>query len=211
MLKKNNSKGFLVAVDGPNGVGKTTLIETIATELIAQDYNVYVTREPSKTDLGNYLRRYAECNAGISLACMVAADRYAHLQNEIIPALNNGKIVITDRYLLSSLILQAMDGVSTEFIMRVNSEIIAPDLQLAVFAAQETLQKRLSERTELTRFEEGFQSNSELLFMKKGLEVLKSEGIDILSIDNDSDLNGNVQTIVSYILGRCFHEKVLSS
>ena len=47
--------------------------------------------------------------------------------------------------------------------------------------------------------------------MKKGLEVLKSEGIDILSIDNDSDLNGNVQTIVSYILGRCFHEKVLSS
>lgn len=211
MMKKNNSKGFFVAVDGPNGVGKTTLIEKIAAELIAQNCNVCVTREPSKTDLGSYLRTYAESNTGISLACMVAADRYAHLEREIIPALNDGKIVITDRYLLSSLILQAMDGVSKEFIMRINSEIIAPDLQIAVFAAQETLQKRLSERTELTRFEEGFQSNNELLFMKQGLEVLKSEGINILSIDNDSDLNGNVHKVVSYILGRCSHEKILST
>lgn len=211
MLNKNNSNGFFVAVDGPNGVGKTTLIESIAAELIAQNCNVCITREPSKTELGSYLRKYAESNTGISLACMVAADRYAHLEKEIIPALNDGKIVITDRYLLSSLILQVMDGVSTDYIMRVNSEIIAPDLQLAVFADQNTLQKRLSERKELTRFEEGFQSKNELLFMKQGLEVLKSEGIDILSIDNDSDLNGNVHKVVSYILGRCFHEKILST
>lgn len=72
---------------------------------------------------------------------MVAADRYEHMTNEIIPALEEGQLVISDRYILSSLILQEMDGVSDTFVLTVNSEIIKPDLQLAVFADERVLQK----------------------------------------------------------------------
>lgn len=78
--------------------------------------------------MGNFLREFAEQHSGVSLACMVAADRYEHIINEIMPALGEGKIVISDRYILSSLILQEMDGVGTEFILNTNSEIIKPDL-----------------------------------------------------------------------------------
>ena len=153
MLEKKKSIGYFIAVDGPNGVGKSTLIAAIKNKLEILGYDVYVTREPTDTKLGNFLREFAEQHSGVSLACMVAADRYEHIINEIMPALGEGKIVISDRYILSSLILQEMDGVGTEFILNTNSEIIKPDLQLAVIADEKILQERLSERDVLTRFE----------------------------------------------------------
>lgn len=67
--------------------------------------------------------------------------------------LYDGNIVITDRYILSSLILQRMDGVNADYIMDLNALIIRPDLQVTIMADVGTLQKRLSDRAELTRFE----------------------------------------------------------
>lgn len=93
------------------------------------------------------------------------------------PALGEGKIVISDRYILSSLILQEMDGVGTEFILNTNSEIIKPDLQLAVIADEKILQERLSERDVLTRFEKENQSKRELDFMEKGVRELRKGSI----------------------------------
>lgn len=52
MFKDNDTKGFLVAIDGPNGVGKSTLIEEIKTKLEIENNEVYITREPTNTDLG---------------------------------------------------------------------------------------------------------------------------------------------------------------
>lgn len=67
--------------------------------------------------------------------------------------LEQRKVVITDRYILSSLILQGMDGVDTNFIMNINDEIIKPDVQAALVANESTIQSRLYERGKLTRFE----------------------------------------------------------
>ena len=122
------------------------------------------------------------------MACLVAADRYEHMTNEIIPALEEGQLVISDRYILSSLILQEMDGVSATFVLTVNSEIIKPDLQLAVFADERVLQKRLSERDTLTRFEKGNQSKSELDFMERGIIELRKYNIDVMNIYNNDNL-----------------------
>lgn len=85
MFKDNDTKGFLVAIDGPNGVGKSTLIEEIKTQLEIENNEVYITREPTNTDLGNFTRKFSEHHSGISLACLVAADRYEHILSEILP------------------------------------------------------------------------------------------------------------------------------
>lgn len=79
MLEKKKSIGYFIAVDGPNGVGKSTLIAAIKNKLEILGYDVYVTREPTDTKLGNFLREFAEQHSGVSLACMVAADRYEHV------------------------------------------------------------------------------------------------------------------------------------
>lgn len=200
MLEISGMEGFLLAVDGPNGAGKSTLIEAVKCKIESEGYNVYITREPTDTELGSFIRKFAESHSGISLACLVAADRYEHMINEIIPELKKGTLVITDRYILSSLILQEMDGVSDAFVLNLNSEIIKPDLQLAVYADEKVLQKRLSERDTLTRFEKGNQSNSELYYMEKGIKELEKKNTNVMHIDNNDNLEANVEKVVSYII-----------
>ena len=200
MRSRESNTGYFVAVDGPNGSGKTTLIKAIAGKLATMGYKVKVTVEPTDTELGKFVRKCAEEQTGLSIACMVTADRYEHIKNEIEPLLKAGNIVITDRYVLSSLILQRMDGVNVDYIMDLNSMIIRPDLQLAVSADTENLQKRLAERDELTRFERNNRSVEELHFMKKGVEILRENGITVLEINNDTDLDKNADGIVAYIV-----------
>ena len=163
MQSRTNNTGYFVAVDGPNGSGKTTVINAIAEKLGLMGYKVKVTREPTNSILGEF-------------ACMVTADRYEHIKNEIEPMLYDGNIVITDRYILSSLILQRMDGVNADYIMDLNALIIRPDLQVTIMADVGTLQKRLSDRAELTRFEKNNRSDEELYYMEKGIEILKKNG-----------------------------------
>lgn len=195
----NKYKGLLVALDGPNGAGKTTLINALKEELENNGYDICITNEPTETDLGKYVRKFAEEHEGISLACLVAGDRYEHLNNIIIPELEKGKIVITDRYILSSLILQEMDGVKTDYILTINGNIIKPDLQVAVYADENILHERLNQRNIITRFEKNNQSNVELYYMSKGIKTLQAEGVEVLQICNNTNIEKNVKTIISHI------------
>ena len=196
---KNDYKGVLVAFDGPNGSGKTTLVDKVKKVLVTHGYSVYATKEPTSTELGDYVRAFSEEHNGISLACMVACDRYEHLTNEVVPKLEDGLLVLTDRYILSSLILQGMDGVDIDYIMNINDKVIKPDLQIAVYADSKRIQERLCERDKLTRFERNNQSVEELVFMKKGINILNEEGVNSVEIWNNNDLDKNVDQIVSCI------------
>ena len=201
-MRKNSYDGKLVAIDGPNGVGKSTIIAAVAKKLqLLYAVDVFVTKEPTSTELGAFLRSFAEEEKGLGLACLVAADRYEHLKNEIIPMLEQRKVVITDRYILSSFILQGMDGVNTKFILDINDEIVKPDLQVALFAYEKTIQSRLGERENLTRFEKNNQSGCELKYMNLGIKILMDLKTNILNINNQCDLDSNVDKIVSAILG----------
>ena len=199
-MKKNTTKGFFVAIDGPNGVGKTTLLEEIEKIIKSKNVQLYKTKEPTNSILGKFIREISEEINGDTLACLVSADRYEHLKNEIIPELEKGKIVITDRYILSSLILQVMDGVKESFILNLNSKIIKPDLQLAIFAEEEIIQNRLKQRDKLTRFEKNNQSKKEINNMKKGIDKLRKLNVEVLCINNNDDLEYNANKIVDYII-----------
>lgn len=199
MMRKNQHRGMLIAIDGPNGSGKSTIIKKLKKELEQHKYQVYITREPTDSELGAFVREYAEKNTGVALACLVAADRYEHIKNEIIPHLKEGQIVLSDRYVLSSLILQGMDGVDLEFICEINRDILCPDLQIAVFADEEILQKRLLEREMLTRFEKDNQSEREIEYLKKGIEILRGYGVKVFCVENNSQLDNNVETLLNEI------------
>jgi dTMP kinase len=199
-MKKNEYGGLFVAFDGPNGVGKSTLIEQVQHGLINNGFEVCITKEPSETQLGNFTRQIAESLDGESLACLVAADRYYHLKQTIIPELEKDKIVITDRYILSSLILQCMDTVESSFVLAANSRVILPDIQIAVKADVEVIQSRLNDRDKLTRFERGHRSVDELAFMEKGEAILREKGVAIFDVKNSGNLQDTVSLIIKYIM-----------
>ncbi|PJM75777.1 dTMP kinase [Bifidobacterium simiarum] len=107
--------GLFVSFEGVDGVGKTTQVERLRQYLESRGRTVLVTREPGGTPLGATLRRLllrnvAEDAADIAPraeALIFAADRAQHVAETIRPALARGEVVITDRYLDSSLAYQA--------------------------------------------------------------------------------------------------------
>ncbi len=198
-MKKNNHKGLFIAFDGPNGVGKSTLIQHTRNALIENGIKVWTTKEPTNTPLGEFTRQIAETLGNESLTCLVAADRYQHLNCEILPLLEKEQVVITDRYILSSLILQRMDDVDVDLILSINSGIVLPDIQIVVKADQDIIQSRLNNREQLTRFELGQRTSEELFYLKEGVEILKNLGVEIIEIENSGDIYPNISYIVEYI------------
>lgn len=199
-MQANCYGGLFIAIDGPNGVGKSTLIERIGSVLRQNGIDVFLTKEPTSSALGIFTRQEAEKIEYNSLACLVAADRYDHLDNVIIPHLKKGQVVISDRYVLSSLVLQRMDDVEIGFIMSLNQNIVLPDLQIVVIADPDTIHERLAARQTLSRFERGNRAVQELLFLEKGVEILTEVGVKTITIDNSDNLNTNVSILVNKIL-----------
>lgn len=200
-MKENIYEGKLVVFDGPNGVGKTTLIKCVAELLKNNNIDFYTTKEPTKSVLGKFTYDFSENNRGISLACIVAADRYKHLEDEIIPMLKQNKIVLVDRYILSSFMFQGIDGVAFDTILDINKEIIKPDLQIAISAQVQQIQSRLQLRENLTRFEKTYDRKFELEYWGLGLKLLGELDIQILNItNNDGLLDRNANLIYNKIL-----------
>ena len=177
-------KGF-IAIDGPNGAGKSTLIGLLKFELQHSMQTVVFTKEPTNSKLGEFIRSNQHIYHGKELGALVAADRYHHIGNLILPELEKGKIVITDRYMASSLVYQQMDGLSTAFILALNSEIILPSTYFILKVSETTLQKRLSERSELTRFESFENTIQEGALYDNAGSILDKLGVKVIYINND--------------------------
>ncbi|GAA5175487.1 hypothetical protein GCM10023321_81640 [Pseudonocardia eucalypti] len=146
-------RGLFVTVDGPGGAGKTTTVAELHRQLSDVGYSVHATTEPSHHTLGVLARQHTDIYHGYALACLVAADRYHHLATEIRPALAAGRIVLCDRYVPSSYVLQHLDGVPTAFIATLNTATDTPDLAVLLTADPEHTTDRIARRGAHSRFE----------------------------------------------------------
>ncbi len=180
---------MFITFEGPNGVGKTTITNIIFQRMLDLGYDVYLTKEPTKSSFGNFFRKAEEFYDGTSLACIAAADRYFHIHSEIKPALNSGKIVISDRYVESSLVLQRIDKCPIEFIWSLNSRILVPDISVIIVASHDTIRNRLiSRNSTLSRFERKGSSYKEVDFYRNAGKFLMSKGFNVVFFDNESSL-----------------------
>lgn len=77
---------------------------------------------------------------------LFAADRFEHLRNEVLPALDKGRIVVSDRYLYSSLAYQGATGLDLKWIAEINEHAITPDLALFIDVDPQTVIRRLKRK-----------------------------------------------------------------
>ncbi len=163
--------GVLVALEGVDGSGKTTLARALAEHLIARGKDVVLTQEPTTGVYGQKLRQLlGEGRASAEeLLFLFLKDRQEHVKETILPALWAGKIVITDRYYFSTLAYQGAQGFSLEDLTLINQAIApCPDLVFVLHLPLEKVPLRIRHRQRLESFEkdQGFLHQVERIFSR---------------------------------------------
>jgi len=132
-------KGFLITFEGVEGSGKSTQINLLAEKLKKIGKEVVLTREPGGTILGEKIRDLLLDPNNIDMddraeILLYAADRAQHVKKIIIPALKEGKIVLTDRYFDSNIAYQGYGRkLEMKMVRRINEWVIRdvwPDLTI---------------------------------------------------------------------------------
>ena len=130
---------MFISIEGPEGSGKTTAVDTAVKELEKMGYQIVRTREPGGTPIAEQIRNVILDKNNTAMdqrteALLYAASRRQHLVEKVWPALKEGKIVVCDRYLDSSLAYQGgARGLGVDNILNVNmfaTEGTFPDLTL---------------------------------------------------------------------------------
>ncbi|WP_338495420.1 dTMP kinase [Streptomyces sp. SJL17-4] len=146
--------GFFIALEGGDGAGKSTQIQALAEWIRAKGHEVVVTREPGATPIGKRLRSILldVSSAGLSNraeALLYAADRAEHVDSLVRPALERGAIVLSDRYIDSSVAYQGAgrDLSPTEIarISRWATDGLVPHLTVVLDVSPETARERFTE------------------------------------------------------------------
>jgi dTMP kinase len=142
-------KGIFIVIEGLDGSGKTTQANLLANRL-SHNHSVVLTAEPSRGKIGTFIRDgclYEDKRHPVEAeALLFAADRVEHMQKELNPALNEGKLVICDRYIYSSLAYQGSAGLSLDWIKTINSRALQPDFSIFIDVTPERVLERLKRR-----------------------------------------------------------------
>ena len=145
---------MFITFEGPDGSGKSTVIKTIYERLVNEKYNILLTREPGGTPIAEKIRTVILDNENVALdpraeALLYAASRRQHLVEKIWPALKEGKIVLCDRYLDSSLAYQGGGrNLGVENVLNINlfaTENTYPDLTIFFNVSPEVGLSRVSQ------------------------------------------------------------------
>ncbi|MFJ5779271.1 dTMP kinase [Streptomyces sp. NPDC093094] len=181
-----NRTGFFVSVDGPSGVGKSTTIRELQAVLAARDVPARWTVEPPRGDLlGDFTRTHGSQLHGLALACLVAAARYRHIETTIDPALKTGQLLISDRYLASTLVLQRLDGVPLDFLLLLNNYAPKPDLAVILTASPATIADRIARAGITHRFRaDPHAPAQEVELYRDAARLLEDHRSKVLAIDS---------------------------
>jgi dTMP kinase len=205
-------RGCLVVLEGLDGAGTTTQAARLASRLGLAGHRVTLTREPSDGPIGQLLREVLRRSAGpgrrilsdATLALLFAADRLDHVASTIAPALARGAVVVSDRYLLSSLAYQGR-VLGGAWVESLNALAPAPDLTLflevrpAVAAA-----RRRGRGSHRERFEDA-RTQREVGRAYAGLVARHARGHRIRTVDGErsvAEVGAEVEAAVAALLAR---------
>ena len=147
-------KGIFITIEGPEGAGKTTIIEMLLEKLESEGYPIMKTREPGGIEISEQIRsvilnKNNTAMDGRTEALLYAAARRQHLVERVLPAIEQGFIVLCDRFIDSSLAYQGFArGIGMDEVYSINRFAIdnrMPDATLYFDIDPEIGMKRINE------------------------------------------------------------------
>lgn len=160
--QKTLKQGILVAIEGIDGSGKTTLAQSLHSMLKKEGFDTVLTKEPGDTALGKQIREIVQTQTmpinPKAEFLLFAADRAQHFSELIIPALEHKKLIISDRLADSSLAYQGYGrGLDLETLKTVNQwamQDTTPDMTIFIRVPVKTALERCKKRASLSAFEQ---------------------------------------------------------
>ncbi|MEM5879368.1 MAG: dTMP kinase [Candidatus Aenigmatarchaeota archaeon] len=180
-------KGVFIVLEGIDGSGKSSQSKLLFDFLQKNKIPAILTHEPTDGDIGSLLtnKYLKEVDLPLVDAFLFAADREEHLKKIVIPALEQGKIVISDRYYHSTLAYQQAQGLELEFLLELNKKFIKPDLtiiidlepEIAVERIEKDKNRKMEDRKKFEKVEFLKKVRKNFLELK---EILKDERIVVI-------------------------------
>ena len=189
-------KGCFIVIEGPDGSGKTTVCKLLAEKLKEEGHEVVHTREPGGIDIAEQIRNVILDPKNTAMdpkteALLYAASRAQHLVERVIPSINEGKIVLCERFVYSSLVYQGYArGLGIDAIYDINRFAIGDMMPVLVIYLD------VDEKTGLSRVDS--RGNKDRLdgessaFHKKvvaGYQLIKERFKDFKVVDASKDVD----------------------
>ncbi len=207
-------KGIFIALEGPDGSGKSTMIKGLREYFKNRGMDIVETREPGGTPIGEAIRRILLDNRNRNMlpeteALLYAAARGQHVKEKIIPAIEAGKVVLCDRFILSSLAYQGIGrDLGIEEVRMINDfaiKGIRPDLTLFLHVDPETTLNRKTRKRKGDRLEaEGVDFHRKVY--DGYLEILEKYSSNVKIIDatksKEEVLEQSIYYIEKFLKGR---------
>jgi len=198
----------MIVCDGSNGAGKTTIIKAIKEHLESLGKEILVTREPGGTPIGEKIRNIVLSSetpemCDITELMLFAAARAQHVQEKIVPAIQSGKIVISDRFDAATISFQHYArGLSLDLTIQLNNMALngfKPDINIILDLDPVIGLERVNSRGEgLDRLE-----SEKIEFLKKArngyLEQAKNDPDHFVVIDSSQPLEKVVSDVLKII------------
>lgn len=196
---------MFIAIEGVDGSGKTTAIEIL--KELAPD--VVFTREPGGTKLGEELRQYLLHREDVEVspmaeAMLLAASRTQHMKEVILPALEAKKVVITDRFTMSSYVYQGIVGkLGTQTVKAINEGAtfgVKPNVTLYLRPEWDDIVERVSQRKKLDKMEKDlFKLREVYQAYELVTEQAVREGHVVVQIDSGSGIDVMRKQLTAFI------------
>lgn len=205
-------KGMFITFEGTDGSGKTTVIKEITERLLKSNIDFITTREPGGIDIAEQIRSVILNKDNTSMdprteALLYAASRRQHLVEKVLPALNDNKIVICDRFVDSSLVYQGhARGIGIEEVYSINKfaiDNIMPDFTIYLDCDPMVGLSRIAKSNERVADRLDLEPSEFHLKVYKGYEIIKQKYNDrIVTIDANRDIEDVVNDVYKVILSK---------
>jgi dTMP kinase len=183
-VREKDYPGRFIVVEGADGAGTTTQSEKLAEALDA-----HYTAEPTGNSIGEKVDELISKDgySAETVALAFAADRMVHLEEEVIPKLEEGETVVCDRYYHSSLVYQPTLGAEFDWVKELNRAALKPDVTFILDISAEVGMERVDERGRDGNIFEELSFQQEVVKRYKKLSDRLEERIEIIDVSASRD------------------------
>ncbi len=188
-MKKNPYSGKFIVFEGLDGSGQSTQASLLKEFLVKKGYRVVLTKEPTlDSEAGRRIKKVLSKELELSLEelqKLFIQDRKEHLENTIVPALKQGKVVISDRYFFSTFAYGASGGLDLEWLIELNNQFLYPDIIFLLKVSPEVCIDRIIKRGEKIAL---FEKKEKLAAVWKVYKILPERFENIYVIDGEKTI-----------------------